>query len=331
MIRVKASLLVIFSVSASAQITVTAPLAGPVTSPFFLQAAAPICGHQITAAMSYSIDASSTTSFIFAQAINQQVALSVGAHMLHVNAWNSTGLGCAVDIPLNVTPGPMLGSTAAVFGMLNGLTSWKADSDAATSGTAIGATNLASPPSLTQASRQFTTTYSSYGGERYHVTFGPDAVAQNFVYDTYIYLESGATSIANIELDLNQVLSNGATVIYGVQCDGWSKTWDYTTNAGTLTAPIDRWLHSTQSCDPQEWATKVWHHVQMSYSRDAVGNVTYKSVWLDGVEQDLYATVPSAFALGWGQTLLINFQLDGDTSTTSSSVTYLDNTTIYAW
>jgi hypothetical protein len=31
------------------------------------------------------------------------------------------------------------------------------------------------------------------------------------------------------------------------------------------------------------------------------GNVTYQSVWLDGVEKEINQTVPSAFALNWGQ------------------------------
>ncbi len=66
-------------------------------------------------------------------------------------------------------------------------------------------------------------------------------------------------------------------------------------------------------------------------SRDDNGNVTYQSVWLDNVEQDLNATVPSAFALGWGPVLLTNFQVDGGTSAAASSTVYLDDLTIYRW
>jgi hypothetical protein len=58
--------------------------------------------------------------------------------------------------------------------------------------------------------------------------------------------------------------------------------------------------------------------------------VTYKSIWLDNIEQDLYVTVPSAFALGWEPTLLTNFQLDG-VGSSGSSTAYVDNMTIYRW
>jgi hypothetical protein len=40
-------------------------------------------------------------------------------------------------------------------------------------------------------------------------------------------------------MDMNQVMPNGQIVIFGFQCDGWSGTWDYTANKGTLEKPID--------------------------------------------------------------------------------------------
>jgi hypothetical protein len=132
-------------------------------------------------------------------------------------------------------------------------------------------------------------------------------------------------------MDLNQVMQNGQTAIFGFQCDGWSNTWDYTVNSGSPTSPVAHWLHSTQTCNPQKWATNTWHHVQVQYSRDSSGNVTYQSVWLDGVQQDLNVTALSAFALGWGPSLNANFQIDGYTSTSGSSTVYLDNFVLYSW
>jgi hypothetical protein len=125
-------------------------------------------------------------------------------------------------------------------------------------------------------------------------------------------------------------MSNGQTVIFGVQCDGYSRTWDYAANAGTAQVPLDVWLHSAAECNPREWSTNAWHHVQISYSRDRAGNATYKSVWLDNIEQDLYVTVPSAFALGWDATLLTNFQVDG-LGPSGSATVYLDDLTVYRW
>jgi hypothetical protein len=90
-------------------------------------------------------------------------------------------------------------------------------------------------------------------------------------------------------------------------------------------------LQSTAACNVQNWAPNTWHHVQIAYSRDTAGNVTYKSVWLDNVQQDLNVTVNSAFALGWSPTLLTNFQVDGMTQASSTNTVYLDNLTVYRW
>jgi hypothetical protein len=132
-------------------------------------------------------------------------------------------------------------------------------------------------------------------------------------------------------MDMNQVMPNGQTVIFGFQCDGWNGTWDYTENAGAPTAPVDHWVQSSALCNVQNWSQYAWHHVQVSYSRDGYGNVTYQSVWLDGNQQQLNVTVPSAFALGWGPTLLTNFQVDSFAAGWSSSTVYLDDLTISRW
>jgi hypothetical protein len=130
---------------------------------------------------------------------------------------------------------------------------------------------------------------------------------------------------------MNQVMPNGQTVIFGFQCDGWSGTWDYTANQGTPEQPKDAWLHSKAACNPRQWSTNTWHHVQVSYSRDDSGNVTYKFVALDGVQSNLNVTVHSAYALGWAPTLLTNFQLDGILPTSGVATAYLDELTIYRW
>jgi hypothetical protein len=186
-------------------------------------------------------------------------------------------------------------------------------------------------PSLSGNAMEFYTTYTYYGGELYYASFGNDTTSKNFVYDGWVYLDSSSGSIANLEMDMNQVMPNGQTVIFGFQCDGWAGTWDYTENAGTPNLPIDHWVHSSATCNPQTWAQSSWHHVQVSYSRDDAGNVTYQSVWLDGNEQQINVTVPSAFALGWAPTLLTNFQVDSIAPGPSSSTVYLDNLTISRW
>jgi len=216
---------------------------------------------------------------------------------------------------------------------IQGLSNWKAAYDTGTGGnsaTSSGVMSLEANPSQSGQAREFDTSYTNYGGERYYVSFGADTTSTNFFYDVWVYLPETPTDIANLEFDMNQVMANGQTVIYGFQCDGWSGTWDYTENTGTPQAPVDHWVHSTASCNVKNWSIQTWHHVQVYYSRDAQGDVSYNTVWLDGVEQQLYATVPSAFALGWGSTLLTNFQVDG-ANTGGSSTVYLDQMAIYRW
>jgi len=287
--------------------------------------------------MGYSVDSSSSTTFVSGGSLSASVAAATGPHTLHVKSWGK-GTACDTDLAITVVapasaPGPTIPSSAVAVKAIQNLTSWKATFDTGTGGSASssGIMKLVTSPALSGSARQFITTYSNYGGERYSTHIAVDQTSTNFVFDTYIYLASPINDIANIEMDLNQVMVNGQTVIYGFQCDGWSHSWDYTANMGTPTSPKDQWIHSNQPCNPQTWPTNTWHHVQVSYSRDGAGNVTYKSVWLDGVRQDLNVTTNSAFALGWAPTLITNFQVDGMTALPGIATIYLDNTTVYRW
>jgi hypothetical protein len=285
--------------------------------------------------MGYSFDNSSDTTIVNATTIETSVGAGSGSHTLHVKAWGDKGASCVTDVAITVGGsggGLNIPSNAVSVGAIQTLGNWQAEKDAGTgSGAASGWMSMASSPSHGGSARKFSTSYSDYGGERYDVSFGDDTSATNFLYDGWIYLASPSNSIANIEMDMNQVMSNGQTVIFGFQCDGWSSTWDYTKNAGTAEKPKDAWVHSGAYCNPRSWATNAWHHVQVTYSRDDSGNVTYKSVWLDGVESGINATVPSAFALGWGPTLLTNLQVDGGTAGGSSSTVFMDDLVIYRW
>lgn len=283
--------------------------------------------------MGYSLDDSTNTTIVSANAINAPVTSPNGAHTLHVKSWGNFGASCVSDVRIVVrasAAGSAPGQAKKVAN-IHQLPTWQAVLDLGTgSGVATGITSLVGSPSISGQARRFAMNYSNSAGERYYVSFGADTSAKNFLYDAWIYVASPSTDIANLEFDMNQVIWNGDTVIYGVQCDGYTNTWDYTANLGSPANPYDQWLHSSAYCNPREWGTDTWHHVQMSYARDSVGNVTYQSVWLDGVEEDIYATVPSAFTLGWGPVLLTNFQVDGLGGYGSATV-YLDNLTISRW
>jgi len=168
----------------------------------------------------------------------------------------------------------------------------------------FGQSSLVSSPSLSGNTRQFVSSYTNAGGEIYSVSYANDTAAMNLVYDGWVWIDAGS-SISNLEMDSNQVTANGQTVIYAFQCSGYSGTWEYS-GAGA------KWVASTAPCDPSTWQTDTWHHVQIGYSRDDSGNVTYHSVWLDGNEQAINATVPSSFALGWQIGVVqTQFQIDG--------------------
>ena len=170
-------------------------------------------------------------------------------------------------------------------------------------------------------------TYSSRGGERWHLAFAKDTESTHFVYDTYIYL-TDPSQVANIELDMNQVISNGKTVIFGTQCSTYSKTWEYTVDTGG-----SHWVPSNIACNPRTWAANTWHHVQIASHRDSGGNVTYDWVNVDGVHNVFSnAKGNSARSLGWEKgTLLINFQLDGANKDGGTIQAYAHELTVLRW
>ncbi len=329
------------SATPGSNVNVSNPVSGAtVGSPFALSASGTQCSSQIIGAMGYSLDSSANTTFVLGSTVNASVTAAAGTHTLHVKSWGILGGACVNDVTINVaatTPvvsGPTIPANAIAVKAIQNLPTWKAEFDTGTGGAAIssGIMNLLANPALSGSARQFITSYSNYGGERYYTSFGADTTSTNFVYDTQIYLASPINNIANIEMDMNQVMPNGQTIIYGFQCDGWSQTWDYTANTGSSPASFnDQWLHTNQSCNPQKWSPNTWHHIQVSYSRDNSGYVTYKSVWLDGIKQDINVTAPSAFALGWGSSLVTNLQIDGMTGLPGAATVYLDNLTVYRW
>ena len=329
------------STTSSSGVTISSPLNGAsVGSPFTVSGNAPTCSSQTVTAIGYSLDSGATT-IVNGTSINEQASASSGSHTLHLKAWNGSGTVCTASETINVTgsstgsggtsstASSVVPSYATTVSSIQALSGWVAQNDPATGGSSSGWMSLVNSPSLSGNSRQFNSSFTNSSGEIYHVTFGDDTSATNFFYDGWVYIANSNSNIANIEMDMNQVMPNGQTAIYGFQCDGYSGTWDYTKNAGSPTSPNDTWVHSGASCNPRNWSVNTWHHVQISYSRNSSGYVTYHSVWLDGHESQINATVPSAFALGWGPVLLTNFQVDGRGS--GSNTVYLDKLTVSRW
>jgi hypothetical protein len=330
------------SASSSDGVSVSSPGNGAtVGSSFDVVAHSSSCSGQPVSAMAYSVDGGADADTVNGTSLNASAWASGGAHTVHVKSWGDKGAGCVANIAINVGggssagsgssgSGPSIPSYAKSVSNLQTMGAWRQASDGGTSGHASGSMALVGSPAISANSRRFVTGYSNGGGERYYISFGDDTGAQNFVYDAWVYLTSSAGNMANLELDMNQVMSNGQTVIYGFQCDGYAGKWDFTKNAGSARGYNDTWVRSSAPCNVRSWGRNAWHHVQISYSRNSSGYVTYHTVWVDGNAEPINATVYSAFALGWAPSLVANFQVDGLGSGGSNTV-YLDKFTVYRW
>lgn len=311
---------------------VNSPISGSsVSSPFTLSAYDSTCSGQPVSAMGYSVDSSTSSSVVYSTTLNASVSSGTGGHTLHVKAWGNAGASCVTDVAVTVSSTALVPSNATTVSNLQSAGLWTATHDSGTPGTSSGWSAIVSSPSRSGSARQFSTSYTDYGGERYKTSFSDNESAHNFVYDAWFYIKDSATGIANLEMDLNQVIGNGWTVIMAFQCDGWSGTWDYTANVGSATSPKDTWVHTGAGCNPKNWGLNTWHHVQIAYYRDDGGYVTYQSIALDGVSQSINKKAFAGFALGWAPTILTNLQVDGGTSYSSGSNIFIDSLNVSYW
>jgi hypothetical protein len=325
------------TVAAMAGVTVTNPAKNDqVASPFKLSAWATSCGSQDVSTMGYSFDSSSDTTVIKAQSIDTTINGPSGHHTLHVKAWGK-GTACVADVDIDVSSGgstdsdsSVVPSDAALVSHLDVMSGWQAQHDDGGPGSSNGSMKLVSSPSVSGSSREFETEFSNSGDERYSLSFSDDTSAQNFLYDGWFYLTGSSDHIANLEFDVNQTMSDGDTVMFGVICDGYTKHWAYTVNTGSGSNPSPRHItKSGTSCNPRVWSQDKWHHLQAYYSRDDSGYITYHSVWLDGTESKIDERVFGKYDLGWGPVINTQFQVDGLGS--SNAAVYLANLNVSRW
>jgi hypothetical protein len=335
--------LVSVAVPAIAGVTIGKPSNGDqVSSPFTLSAWAPNCSSQSVSAIGYSFDSSSDTTVINADSIDSPISSSSGHHTLHVKAWGDKGSSCVADIDIDVTSGgggssssgsggSLVPSNATVVSNLDAMSGWQAEHDDGGPGSSSGWSKVVSSPSVSGNAREFESEFSNSGDERYSLSFSDDTSAENFFYDAWVYLTSSSSNISNLEFDVNQTMSDGKTVLIGVQCDGNSKTWTYTVNTGSDSDVRPQWVSKSGTyCDPRAWSQNNWHHVQAYFSRDDSGYITYHSVWLDGSESTIDKTVFGKADLGWGPIINTQFQVDG-LGSSGHSTAYVANLNISRW
>ena len=323
---------------AFAGVTISSPSNGDhVSSPFTLSATSTQCSSQSISSIAYAIDSGDPTTVTNNTSFDQTVSASAGTHTIHVIANGDKGAVCVADVAVtvsnvtdNVTADTSLipGGATSISG-IQGMKNWGGQHDSRTSGKSSGSTSLVGSPTHSGKTREFVTTYKNSGGERFSVSFGDDTSATNFFYDAWVYIPSSSSKFQNLELDMNQVMSNGQTVIYSFQCSAYSGRWEYGSNSGSAKHPRAKWIATGTKCNVGQWSRNTWHHVQVMYSRNSSGNVTYKDVWFDGAKTSINKTVPGAFALGWSHVISTNFQIDGSGSGTAKA--YLGGLTVYRW
>jgi hypothetical protein len=312
----------------AANITIASPVNGTtVPSPVWVRAHNVGCDGLSPTAFGYSVDSSSTlTKGVTVNDIDTTTAIAAGSHTIHYKAWTSKGVCPVVSTTFKVAGGSSSGGSTSGGSTSGGSTS----SGSGSAAYALPSNAMVYPaktPSYDDA-REFYMTYSDHGGERWHVSFGNNGTATNFVLDTYVYLVE-PSQVQNLEMDMNQVMSNGKTVIYGTQCSSISKTWEYATISGSSA----HWKSSNIGCNPLNWSAKTWHHIQVGFHRNSSGVVTHDWVNLDNTHSVFKnATGAADQSLGWAKgDLLVNFQIDGENKGSGSITSYIHKLTIYHW
>jgi hypothetical protein len=333
----------------ASNITVASPASGATTSStVWIRAHNIGCNGLSPTAFGYSIDSSGATTFGVSPYDIDVAHQSFGAgkHVIHFKSWTTAGVCPVVDSAINVAGGPST-PVAAVSSNTSGLITvsasipsnaiasadldtdrnWAYEHDAGTPGSSRGSTAFPATTPVYDNAREFYMTYTSRGGERWHISFANDDSATHFIFDTYVYVVN-PSQLANLELDLNQVLSNGQTVIYGTQCAVYSQSWEW----AYISGGHPHWHASNVPCNPMTWAPNTWHHIQMGFHRSG-GYVTHDWVSFDGKQSNFSgASASSAQALGWGKgTLLMNMQMDGYSGGSGSIKAYFHKTTYYRW
>jgi hypothetical protein len=342
--------LVVSSAALAANITVASPVNGTtVTSPVWVRAHNVGCNGLAPTAFGYSID-NATSLSLGVTAYDVDVtnsSIPAGTHTIHYKAWTSAGV-CPVVNTTFVVSGTASSATsssststssssasttgapatAITSADLDGASNWIAVHDGGTPGTSQGSSVYPATTPLYDDAREFYMTYSAKGGERWSLSFGKDANATHFILDTYVYL-TDPSQVQNLELDMNQVMPNGQTVIFGTQCSSVTGTWETAYTDGSL----DHWLSTNVKCNPRTWTANQWHHIQIAMHRDSNGVVTHDYVNLDNSQQVFSGTARGAAqSLGWaGGTLLVNYQIEGDNSGSGSVTSYIHKMTVVRW
>jgi hypothetical protein len=330
----------------ASDVTVASPVNGShVSSPIWIRAHNVGCESVPPSAFGYSLDNASTlvrgeTAYDIDVA---KQAIAAGTHIIHFKSWTARGACPVVNTQFTVGAGsappppsspppsssPSFGIAANAIssGDLDGKGPWGQIHDGGTPGTSRGSSVYPATTPLYDDARKFYMTYSNRGGERWNLSVDHDAKATHFVLDTYVFFPN-PSEVLNLELDINQVMANGETVIVGTQCSGVTGTWESAYTSGKL----DHWWSSSIKCDPRKWSANAWHHIQIGMHRDGNGVVTHDWVTLDGTQHAWGRTQLSAHFLGWAPGVMdVQYQIEGSSKGSGSVTSYIHKLTVYRW
>jgi hypothetical protein len=324
----------------ASDITVASPLNGSrVSSPVLIRAHNVGCEGVPPSAFGYSID--NATALVRGETaydidVTKQ-AIAAGTHIVHFKSWTSRGacpvvntqftVGAGSPPPPSSSPSYSIPANAVSSGDLDGKGPWGQTHDGGTPGSSRGSSVYPATTPLYDDARKFYMTYSDRGGERWNLSVGKSATATHFVLDTYVFFPN-PSEVLNLELDINQVMANGETVILGTQCSGVTGTWE----SGYTSGKYDHWWSSSIKCNPAKWTANAWHHVQIGMHRDSNGVVTHDWVNLDGTQHAWGYTHESAHFLGWAPGVIdVQYQIEGSSKGSGSVTSYIHKLTIYRW
>ena len=323
----------------ASDITVGSPVNGTrISSPALIRAHNVGCDGVAPTSFGYSID---NASGIVLGATPYDIdvtaqAIPAGTHTVHFKSWTGRGECPTVNTTFTVgataDPAPAasygIPSYAVSSGDLDGSGSWAEGHDGGTPGESRGSMVYPASTPLYDDARKFYMTYSDRAGERWSLSFAKDAKATYFVFDTYVYFPN-PSEVLNLELDMNQVMPNGETVILGTQCSSVTGTWESAYTSGKY----DHWLSSNIKCNPKDWKANEWHHVQIGLHHDDNGVVTHDWVNLDGAHSVFEGAVrESAHFLGWAAGGIdVQYQIEGASSGSGSVTSYIHKMTVYRW
>jgi hypothetical protein len=317
--------LVAFSASAFASITVSSPTNGSSSgSPVHFVANA-TSSHPISYMRMY-IDGKS----VFAAAtskIDSSIAVAVGTHTIDIQVWDTAGVLqrslSSVKVSGTTAPPPSpTPTTTGGYGNVDSMSGW--GSCAACAG--IGAngpnasltTALSGSPSLDGTARKFTiASGSAYADGLWWKSLPGNDSKSHFTFDYYFYVTNPAASEA-LEFDVNQSAAN-RRYIYGTQCGvNYDHQWDVWDTAANT------WRPTGIACSP---LVNSWNHVTWEFERSG-GRIHFIAVTMNGKKSFVNRWYNSK---AWGASeISIAVQLDQRANHVTYS-TWVDKINLTMW